>query len=293
MKKGLFPCMLMVTAVFIGGCSKSPVGSKPNPTIFPTMINIPAGTFQMGDTNSAIDAIPVHSVTLGAFTMSKTLITQEQYAAVMGVNPSYFDSGSTWPVDQVNWYEAVWFCNKLSKLAGLDTVYTYTGIYEGSGGIYKVDTLTSVAIDYTKNGYRLPTEAEYEYANRAGTTTDYYWGRNYPPTTTADTLAIDSNAVWYYDDTPYGTHQVATKKPNAFGLYDMSGTLWEWCNDWYGSYSDSSQTNPTGTTSGSYRVWRGGSWFDNDDYLCAAFRGNAPPYVGEPNFGFRVVCGAR
>jgi formylglycine-generating enzyme required for sulfatase activity len=171
MKKGLFPCMLMVTAVFIGGCSKSPVGSKPNPTIFPTMINIPAGTFQMGDTNSAIDAIPVHSVTLGAFTMSKTLITQEQYAAVMGVNPSYFDSGSTWPVDQVNWYEAVWFCNKLSKLAGLDTVYTYTGIYEGSGGIYKVDTLTSVAIDYTKNGYRLPTEAEYEYANAAPGTT--------------------------------------------------------------------------------------------------------------------------
>ena len=122
----------------------------------------------------------------------------------------------------------------------------------------------------------LPTEAEYEYANRAGTTTDYYWGRNYPPTTTADTLAIDSNAVWYYNS-PNSTQPVASKKPNAWGLYDMSGNLWEWCNDWYGSYSATSQTNPTGATSGSYRVLRGGSWGNDYAYgfavfLCAAFR---------------------
>ena len=260
--------------------------------VSPTMISIPAGTFQMGSTNANLYASPVHSVTLGAFTMSKTLVTQAQYQAVMGLNPSYFDSGSTWPVESVNWYDAAWFCNKLSKLAGLDTVYTYTGVYQGSG----YDTLTSVAINYAKNGYRLPTEAEYEYANRAGTTTDYYWGRNYPPTTTADTLAIDSNAVWYYNS-PNGTQPVATKKPNAWGLYDMSGNVWEWCNDWYGNYSATSQTNPTGATTGSSRVLRGGSWVNNGGayVLCAAYRnGDGPEYVSYYyRSGFRVVCGAR
>ena len=222
----------------------------------PTMVSIPAGTFQMGDSNTnfvniagSSASMPVHSVTLGAFTMSQTLITQEQYMAVVGTNPSYFDSGRAWPVEQVSWFDAARFCNALSKLAGLDTVYTYSGV---------MDTSTALAINYTKNGYRLPTEAEYEYANRAGTTTDYYWGRNYPPATTADTLAIDSNAVWYYNS-PNGTQPVASKKPNAWGLYDMSGNLWEWCNDWYGSYSATSQTNPTGPTSGSSRVLRGGS----------------------------------
>ena len=87
-------------------------------------------------------------------------------------------------------------------------------------------------IDYARNGYRLPTEAKWEYACRAGTTTDYYWGRNYPLATSADTLAIDSNAVWY-DNSPTSTQPVATKQPNAWGLYDMSRKLWEWCNDWY------------------------------------------------------------
>jgi formylglycine-generating enzyme required for sulfatase activity len=221
--------------------------------------------------------------------MSKTLVTQAQYQAVMGLNPSYFDSGSTWPVEQVSWFDAARFCNSLSRLAGLDTVYTYTGIYQGSG----YDTLTSVAINYAKNGYRLPTEAEYEYANRAGTTTDYYWGRNYPPTTAADTLAIDSNAVWYYNS-PNGTQPVASKKPNAWELYDMSGNLWEWCNDWYGSYSATSQTNPTGATSGSCRVLRGGSWLNGyAGALCAAYRDGGNPGLEDGNVGFRVVCGAR
>jgi formylglycine-generating enzyme required for sulfatase activity len=157
-----------------------------------------------------------------------------------------------------------------------------------------MDTSTALAINYAKNGYRLPTEAEYEYANRAGTTTDYYWGRNYPPTTTADTLAIDSNAVWYYNS-ENGTQPVATKKPNAWGLYDMSGNLWEWCNDWHGSYSATSQTNPTGTTSGIFRVLRGGSWYDYGYAygLCAAYRDVLNPENEGGNVGFRVVCGAR
>jgi formylglycine-generating enzyme required for sulfatase activity len=261
----------------------------------PLMMSIPAGTFLMGDTNTQLlnagsASTPVHSVTLGAFTMSQTLVTQAQYQSMMGVNPSSFDSGSTWPVESVNWYDAVWYCNKLSKLAGLDTVYTYTGIYQGSG----YDTLASVAIDYSKNGYRLPTEAEFEYANRAGRATDYYWGRNYPPMTTADTLAIDSNAVWYYNS-PASPQPVAKKLPNAWGLYDMSGNLWEWCNDWYGGYGATNQTNPTGAASGSSRVQRGGSWDDSTLVaagLCAAYR-NGSATIGANAGGFRVVIGAR
>ena len=170
----------------------------------------------------------------------------------------------------------------------MDTVYTYTGVIDPR----------RLMINYTKNGYRLPTEAEYEYANRAGTTTDYYWGRNYPPTTTADTLAIDSNAVWYYNS-PNSTQPVASKKPNAWGLYDMSGNLWEWCNDWYGSYSASSQTNPTGATSGSYRVLRGGSWYGTTTTtapsVCARRTATATSSraAGRLIYGFRVVCGPR
>ncbi len=254
--------------------------------ILPTMVNIPAGTFQMGGT--APYASPVHSVTLGAFTMSQTLVTQEQYLAVMGTNPSYFDSGSTWPVEQVNWYDAALFCNRLSVFAGLDTVYTYTGIYQGSG----YDSLTNVTINYSGNGYRLPTEAEYEYACRAGTTTDYYWGKNYPPMTSADTLAMDSNAAWKYNS-PNGTQPVARKNPNGWGLYDMAGNLWEWCNDWFGSYSSGAQTNPTGPSTGSYRMLRGGSWDDNGIALTAAYRNMYYPGGGRYYYGFRVVSGAR
>ena len=267
-----------------------------------TMMSIPGGTFEMGDTNTkfvnaaaSLAATPVHSVTVSAFMMSQTLITQAQYIAVMGWNPSYFDSGSTWPVENLNWYDAVLFCNKLSKLAGLDTVYIYAGIYHWAGG---GDTLTSVDIKYKKNGYRLPTEAEWEYACRARARTDYYWGRSYPPLTSADTAEINAHAWWWYNSSKH-TQPVASKMPNAFGLYDMSGNVWEWCNDWEGRYEAISQTNPTGPTSpinkASYRVRRGGAWDDyyNVDCLCAAYRFVNIPGFGNNNCGFRVVCGAR
>ncbi len=258
------------------------------------MVHIPGGTFQMGSNNTALYATPVHSVTVSSFYMDTTDVTQASYQALMGVNPSYFDTGAMAPrkpVEDVNWYDAALYCNARSKHDGYDTVYSYSSKYSGSG----YDTLAGVVVDYTKHGYRLPTEAEWEYACRAGSTADYYWGQSYPPLTTADTVQISAHVWCWYNNTPYGTKPVATKPANAFGLYDMSGNVWQWCNDWYGDYSLSAQTDPLGPSYGSYRVLRGGSWYDDFGYgygldlLCAAYRGSGCPSVRSGGGGFRCV----
>ena len=260
---------------------------------------IPGGTFLMGSNNSAFesgtgdDAEPVHSVTVSAFYMDTTDVTQASYQALMGVNPSYFDTGVSAPrrpVEQVTWFDAVLYCNARSKHDGKDTVYSYRSVAGTPGN--GCNDLGDLAINMSKNGYRLPTEAEWEYACRAGSTADYYWGQSYPPLTTADTANISAHAWWWYNNTPYGTKPVATKPPNAFGLYDMSGNVLQWCNDWHGSYSDSSLTNPTGPASGSDRMLRGGQWESvNGGVLCAAYRTAVYPWVslGVGENGFRCV----
>jgi formylglycine-generating enzyme required for sulfatase activity len=283
--------MAIIAVLLAWGCSSSTSNGAPYKGTFPViqMDTVHGGTFAMGDSNGAVSAIPVHSVTLGDFSISQTLITQTQYLAVVGgSNPSFFDSGSTRPVEQVSWYSAVLFCNALSKLAGKDTVYIY------SDG--KLDS--TVIIDYSKAGYRLPTEAEYEFACRAGSTTDYYWNMNFPLDSSADTLALDSNAIWFGNSNKI-TGEVMTRLPNALGLYDMSGNVWEWCNDWYGAYADTAQTNPTGApygafSGGHFRVDRGGAWNSSDaSTLCCAYRSYTNPNHRLNDVGFRVVIGAR
>lgn len=251
------------------------------------MVSIPGGTFQMGDTDTHfLDEQPVHQVTVSAFYMDTVEVTQADYASLMGVNPSYFTGDSLRPVETVTWFDAALYCNKRSRRDGRDTVYSYTSITGTPGN--GCSDLAGLAVDFTKNGYRLPTEAEWEYACRAGSTTDYYWGRNYPSTTSADTLAIDSNAVCYYN-TPIGTLPVAWKKSNAWGLYDMSGNVWECCNDWYGSYTSGSQTDPTGSSTGIERVMRGGSWANVDSFLRSAYRLYNSPDNRGIRLGFRCV----
>ncbi len=287
MRKTLLICVAAFAAAIIGSCSSGGGSGTPFKGSIPEikMDTLTGGTFQMGSSN--VGAVPVHTVTVGSFAISQTLITQGEYDSVIGNNPSYFQTGSNHPVEQVSWEKAVQFCNTLSKLAGLDTVYSY-----GKG---KIDT--NLVINYSVAGYRLPTEAEFEYASRAGSTDDYYWGRNYPPTTNADTLAIDSNAVWAGNSSD-SSKPVETKTPNAFGLYDMSGNVWEWCNDWYGDYSDTSQTNPTGPATptlkyGRVRVLRGGSWAIPASNLSSAYRSETAPGETINTLGFRVVIGAR
>ena len=185
------------------------------------MVKVAGGTFQMGATSEQDDyayddEYPVHSVTLSDYYIGQTQVTQELWEAVMGSNPSEFKGDNQCPVEKVSWEDCQEFIEKLNRLTG-------------------------------KN-FRLPTEAEWEYAARGGNKSKGY---KYSGSNDADAVA------WYGDNSGGKTHPVATKQSNELGLYDMSGNVWEWCYDWCGGYSSNSQTNPRGASSGSFRVLRG------------------------------------
>ena len=234
---------------------------------------VPAGKFTMGSPSSESgrdnDEGPRHEVTLtNDYMMGTYEVTQEQWEAVMGNNPSYH-KGDKLPVEKVSWYDAVEFCNKLSELVGRDPVYNING--------------TSTTCDFTKNGFRLPTEAEWEYAARGGGLDNYkvYSGSNNL-----------SEVGWYGSNSFEKTHTIGQKEPNKLGIYDMSGNVFEWCWDWYDSsyYSVSPDTEPIGPSSGSLCVIRGGSWYGDSKYCRSADRGGGSPsgssYI---NIGFRLV----
>jgi formylglycine-generating enzyme required for sulfatase activity len=255
---------------------------------------IPDGSFTMGSptSESAVgrfdDEGPQRTVTLNSgFYMGKYPVTQEQYQTVMGTNPSGFktvtgnENAAKLPVEMVTWYDAVEFCNKLSQLEGLTPVYTISGRTPSSG--YPITSAT-VTATLSRNGYRLPTEAQWEYACRAGTKTAYYTG-----------ASINYNTGWYNENSGDRTHEVG-KKPalggvlgNKWGLYDMHGNVWEWCWDWFGDYSSGTQTDPTGPISGTTRVNRGGSWYSSPQGLRSACRNADLPSTQFANLGFRVV----
>jgi formylglycine-generating enzyme required for sulfatase activity len=253
---------------------------------------IPAqGTFIMGTNNAALPSYfgPAHYVTLTYnFYMDSTEVTQADYYSLLSVSPSSF-IGQTRPVENLTWFDAALYCNARSKRDKLDTVYSYTSITGTAGN---GATLNGLAIDLTKIGYRLPLEAECEYACRAGDTNIFYWGRGYPIATHDDTLAADSNVVWGHNSG--GTTQpVATKKANALGLYDLIGNVAEWCNDWYGTYTTTWLTDPTGPATGSARVERGGAWSQFvDAALASPGRGSYSPSSRGNTYGFRVVLPA-
>ncbi|MBF0548464.1 MAG: SUMF1/EgtB/PvdO family nonheme iron enzyme [Candidatus Riflebacteria bacterium] len=232
-------------------------------------VEIPAGSFVMGSPDNepyrGLDEVQ-HNVTISkAFYMGKYLVTQEQYKQITGVNPSFFSSSTKLPVERVSWYDCVAFCNQLSANQGLINVYT-------------ISSGTSVTSNWGTNGYRLPTESEWEYACRAGTTKAYYWG---------DTM--NGDYCWYNGNSNNTIHEVGAKLPNAWNLYDMSGNVWEWCWDWYGGYSTSPSTDPKGLVAGSNRVYRGGGW-DFSAFLCrSGIHGRNDPGLRGLDVGFRLV----
>ena len=225
-------------------------------TVMFRMKLVEAGTFQMGRAGSEDVATPVHQVTLTKnYYMGETEVTQALWYAVMGQNPT--SDGSQWestyglgdsnPAYYVSWNDCQTFISKLNALTGVT--------------------------------FRLPTEAEWEFAAKGGNKSQGY--------TYAGSNKL-GDVAWYSGNSSSKTHEVATKAPNELGLYDMSGNVWEWCQDLYGSYSSSAQTDPTGPTSGSLRVLRGGSW-DSDAANCrVADRGWTYATYRSGNLGFRL-----
>jgi formylglycine-generating enzyme required for sulfatase activity len=240
--------------------------APPPPPVPDNMVLVEGGTFEMGSANGLDDEKPVHQVRISSFYMSKYEVTQQEYQAVMGINPSNF-KGDNLPVEQVSWYEAIEYCNKLSVKEGL------TPAYRGSGD--------SVVCDFKASGYRLPTEAEWEYAAKGGSKEIMVY--EYSGSNSVDAVA------WHPGNSGGTMHPVGSKIPNSLGLYDMTGNVWEWCWDRYESYASGNQTDPMGASSGSNRVLRGGCWNYGDKGLRSASRHNLMPSNRYNTLGFRLL----
>jgi formylglycine-generating enzyme required for sulfatase activity len=222
------------------------------------MVFVKGGVFQMGGDDGGSDEKPIHSVTVNDFYIGKYEVTQKEWRAIMGTNPSHFKDCDNCPVERVSWNDVQEYIKKLNAKTG-------------------------------KN-YRLPTEAEWEYAARGGNQSKGY---TYSGSNTTD------NVAWNHENSydlgsehkNYGTNSVGQKSPNELGIYDMSGNVWEWCSDWYGSdyYKNSSSNNPKGANSGTYRVLRGGAWYDRPAGCRIAIRSSNAPTSRINGLGFRVV----
>ena len=213
---------------------------------------VAGGTFTMGSTSEqqepSDDEWPTHTVTLSDYYIGETEVTQELWTAVMGSNPSEFTGNMQRPVEKVSWDDCQTFIRKLNELTGAN--------------------------------FRLPTEAEWEFAARGGR---YSCGYQYSGSRKLGDVA------WYYGNSSSTTHPVRTKSPNELGIYDMTGNVWEWCQDWFGNYSLSSQTNPTGPSTGSNRVYRGGGWSSRARSCRSANRDDCMPGSRYYNLGLRLA----
>ncbi len=279
--------MVLAAGMFASeGTSAAPKKTSPKRTVTAgiALLSIPAGSFLMGNDYTAgktddpvnryySDEQPVHRVTLGAFQMGETEVTQAQYKAAMGTNPSSV-VGDDLPVTNVSANDAVAFCNKLSVSAGLEPCY---------------DEKTWKC-DFSKNGFRLPTEAEWEYACRAGSTTLFSSG---------STAASLDRAGWYLGNSGGKVRPVKKKAPNAWGLYDMHGMCFEFCYEGFdetyssGDYHAEAQTNPVGCEVFNLRIMRGGSWFSEASECRSASRSCFWTGGGSSYTGFRVARGTR
>jgi len=257
---------MFVLLLFVGG-SQPALAEQPKEitnSIGMKLVLIPKGTFTMGSPRGEAerqDDEAQHKVTISSdFHLGVTEVTQGQYEKVMGTNPSHFQGqeignadSSKYPVEQVSWEDAVAFCKRLSELP-----------------------------EEKKAGrvYRLPTEAEWEYACRAGSETAYSFG---------DSAQQLGDYAWFGDNARGQTHPVGQKKPNAWGLYDMHGNVWEWCQDWYGEYPEGVVTDPRGPQTGSFRMSRGGSWGYVAAICRAAYRLAVVPASRTDFHGFRLA----
>ena len=249
--------VVFLTSAGMAGCAEGESGSSgeewdPPPVLVTEsgveMVVIPGGWFEMGREGGNEDEAPVHRVWIDAFLMDKYEVTQDQYEQLQLSDPSRFQ-GERLPVEQQTWIDAIRFCNERSYEEGLEPCYD-----EGS-----------LECDFEANGYRLPTEAEWEYAARAGTGTRYFLG---------DDSRLLSQSAWTAENSGQITHEVGTRRANPWGLFDMYGNVAEWVNDYYSEdyYGSSPERNPRGPEDGEYRVIRGGGWDSNAETAHSTYR---------------------
>ncbi|MBR9975395.1 MAG: SUMF1/EgtB/PvdO family nonheme iron enzyme [Bacteroidetes bacterium] len=265
-RMNLTPYILLLLLLPVLGCSDDDDGPASQQL---DMALVPAGSFTMGDQvgDGFAEEKPTRSVTLSGFYMSNHEVTQKLYQEIMGENPSH-NKGDSRPAENMTWFKALEFCNALSAKHG------YTPCYSDIAG--------TPAVDMNANGYRLPTEAEWEYACRAGTATNYHTGNG---------EANLARAGWYSGNTNGSTQDVGKKEANSFGLFDTHGNVFEWCWDWYKSdyYKDGGTSNPTGPSGGSERVCRGGSYFVFEYGCRSSFRSYLKPSIPSRDIGIRLV----
>jgi formylglycine-generating enzyme required for sulfatase activity len=290
----VFFVSVTAAAVFMAcGTPKPAVQQLPKAPLI-EMLSIPGGTFRMGSTRETglLNETPAHQVTLHDFLLGQYEITQGQYFDVTGQRPSSCKTNpelrgpegwKTLPVEMVSWYEALIFCNKLSMMENLKPAYRVNGHTNPNdwGAVPTDEAATPWHVEWihSANGFRLPTEAEWEYAARGGVNT----ANRYAGSNNADDVA------WYYENSETMSHGIGKKAPNELELYDMSGNVMEWCWDWQGAYTAAAKENPRGASSSLYKIIRGGSWSYAVNYCNVAYRHYNYPYYRGVNLGFRVV----
>ncbi len=264
--------LLFVLLVYSGCRRTEDTSTKPQVIKTKTgieMIAIPGGSFEMGSTNGGSDESPVHTVSISPFWMDRYEVVQTEFLKHQISDPSHFKDPNH-PLEQINWTDAAVYCNERSLAEGFERCYD-----EGTW-----------ACNFDADGYRLPTEAEWEYACRAGTGTEYSFGNK------ARQL---KDHGWFTDNSSKTTHPVGQKPPNPWGLYDMHGNVAEWCNDLYAAdyYQQSPEKDPRGPAEGKERVLRGGAWNSSAEACRSAYRSSDPSIddtcLASDAIGFRCV----
>ncbi|HQB41686.1 MAG TPA: formylglycine-generating enzyme family protein [Candidatus Cloacimonadota bacterium] len=273
---------LLMSLLLVSGCSGGEIQN---------MVYVKGGTFQMGSSESKYSQ-PIHSVTVASFYIGKHHITQKEWQAVMEGNkneistePNAYGDNPQAPIIRVSWYDAIVFCNRKSIQEGLKPCYEKSG--EGNPDNWGVPksgnndvNWDAIKCNWSANGYRLPTEAEWEYAAKGGNKTK---GFRFAGSNNINDVG------WYEGNSGDELHDSGAKAANELGVYDMTGNAWEWCWDWYDTYASNAETNPYGANDGTDRVGRGGSSGDDEEECHVAYRLYGNPGRSYSDLGFRVA----